>query len=73
MNINIETSELTDVQAVILDVTGKLVMNNVVTGDVPAGRTEIRVPLEELPAGTYIVRITSGESVFNHKILVLNR
>jgi protocatechuate 3,4-dioxygenase beta subunit len=73
VNINIETSELTDVQASILDISGKLVMNNVISGDVPAGKSEIRVPLDELPAGTYIVRITSGESVYNHKILVLNR
>ncbi|MFT4536323.1 MAG: hypothetical protein ACI9P5_003699, partial [Saprospiraceae bacterium] len=73
VNINIETSELTDVHAVILDVAGKLVMNNVINGDIPVGNTEIRVPLENLPAGTYIVRITSGESVVNHKILVLNR
>jgi len=73
VNINIETSELTDVQAVILDVTGKLVIDNVITGQVPSGRTEMRVPLDNLAAGSYIVRITANETVVNHKILVLNR
>jgi protocatechuate 3,4-dioxygenase beta subunit len=73
VNINIQTSELTGVHAVILDVAGKLVMNNVINGDIPPGNSDIRVPLENLPAGTYIVRITSGEEVINHKILVLNR
>ena len=73
VNINIQTSELTDVHAIILDVAGKLVVDNVINGNIPVGNSEIRVPLENLPAGTYIVRITSGETVFNHKILVLNR
>ena len=72
VNINIETSEVSNVQAVILDVTGKLVMENIISGEIPAGRTDVQVPLENLSEGAYVIRIISGQDVINHKVLVLN-
>jgi len=73
VNVNIETSETIDVQAVILDATGKLVMDDVINGEMDSGITEIRIPLETLAAGTYIIRIVAGENVINKKVLVLSR
>ncbi|MDF1694846.1 MAG: SdrD B-like domain-containing protein [Saprospiraceae bacterium] len=73
VNINIETSEAIDVRAVILDATGKLVMDNVIDGEVTAGTSEIRVPIETLSAGTYIIRLVAGENIINKKVLVLSR
>ena len=73
VNINIETSETTNVHAVILDAAGKLVMNNVINGEMAAGVNEVRIPLEDLSAGSYIIRVVAGDKVINKKILVLNR
>ena len=73
VNINIQLGETSDVRAVILDAAGKLAMDNVINSELSAGNHEIRIPLETLAAGTYIVRIVSGEEVINKKILVLKQ
>lgn len=71
--VSIETSEEINLQAVIIDITGKVMMDNVLPKIMPEGKREVRIALDDLPVGTYILRMSSDENVVNHKILVLDR
>ena len=61
------------VNAKVIDITGQIVIDNVISKTLENGVHTTQVPLANLTAGTYIVRITSGDTVTNHKLLVVNR
>lgn len=73
INIEIETSTSSFVNAKVIDMTGKVVIDNVISQTFEDGVHNTQVPLDNLNSGTYIVRISAGEQIINHKILVLNR
>ena len=71
ININLEMDEEREVQAAIFDSNGKLVLNDVINGVMPAGNSIVKVPLENLPTGTYFVKVVSKNNEMGKKIIVL--
>jgi len=72
-NIEVDIPASMDVKAFIIDATGKVVRDNIISGNLAEGVSEIRVPIDNLISGTYMVRIEAGGTVTNHKLLVLHR
>ena len=71
VNIEIFTSEKVQAQAMVLDAAGKLVSNNIINEELQVGMNNYTLPVSDLPRGTYLIRITTGDKVYNHKLIVL--
>ncbi len=66
-NINIQLDKATDgrLQASLTDMQGRMVYSESFDG----GSSLYRITTGELPAGTYVLRLTEGEQVFSQKIV----
>jgi len=72
-NIEVDMPEGANMTAFIIDATGKVIRENIITETLAPGVSEIRVPIDNLMPGTYMVRLDINGNVSNHKLLVLNR
>ncbi len=57
----------------LFDLTGKLIQNNIIEDKLPVGNSKHNISIDNVPNGTYIVKVTTENKVLNQKIFVLNR
>ncbi|NNF35558.1 MAG: T9SS type A sorting domain-containing protein, partial [Saprospiraceae bacterium] len=73
LNIDITVSNQSVVNAMLLDVNGRLVKSDLIDVETMNGREKIRVNVDDVAGGSYIVRIVINDKVINHKVLLLGR
>ncbi len=71
VTMNVELPRPADVSVNILDVNGRLVKTVANGRNTPAGESTINFTVNELPAGTYIVRFEAGNVNLAHRLVVI--
>ena len=69
--MNLELPRTAQVNISILDLNGRLVKRVLDREQLPAGETTINFNVNELPAGTYVVRLVAGKVNLAHKLVVI--
>ncbi len=67
LTIEFAMEDAKDAQIEVIDVFGKQIYNNTLTTNV--GRNVVNISLKEFAAGTYIVRLTSGDQMIAQKVV----
>ena len=67
LSVEFAMEDVNDAQIEVVDVFGKQIYNNKITTNI--GRNVVTISLKEYAAGTYIIRLTSGNQMIAQKIV----
>ena len=71
INLDIESGDKVEVKATLLTDAGRLVRANAINQTIDAGISNLSIDLDDVPGGTYILRVEVGQEVSFFKILVV--
>ena len=71
INIDVVSGNRANVTATLLTDAGRLVRANAINQTVDAGLSSLSITLDDVPGGTYLLRVEVGTDVSFHKILIV--
>ena len=73
INLEVEVSERSEIRVMLLDISGKLMKADMVEMDFVEGREKIRINIDDVPGGSYIMRIQLGSKIINERVLFIGK